>query len=154
MSSSPSKKAQLSPSVQCPETHITLKLRFVEIKNTNPNADFLLQVYHRDRRLDVETWGLTHHPGRFICLFIDFFAWNWGSIGWATNGEIYPIPIRFKEVGLATACLKLALQLRPCILCPLSRSRIAHESEIRYISRLWRYLRTFFYLCLSLRLGN
>ncbi|PGH21334.1 hypothetical protein AJ80_03385 [Polytolypa hystricis UAMH7299] len=39
----------------------------------------------------------------FICLYIAFFASTWGPGAWVVIGEIYPLPIRSRGVGLATA---------------------------------------------------
>ncbi|OBT70028.1 hypothetical protein VE03_00655 [Pseudogymnoascus sp. 23342-1-I1] len=39
----------------------------------------------------------------FICIYIFFFATTWGPGAWVLVGEIYPIPIRSRGVGLSTA---------------------------------------------------
>jgi sugar porter (SP) family MFS transporter len=39
----------------------------------------------------------------FICIFIFFFASTWGPGAWVVIGEIFPIPIRSRGVGLSTA---------------------------------------------------
>jgi sugar porter (SP) family MFS transporter len=39
----------------------------------------------------------------FICIFIFFFASTWGPVAWVVIGEIFPIPIRSRGVGLSTA---------------------------------------------------
>ncbi|KAK2749561.1 hypothetical protein FQN55_003261 [Onygenales sp. PD_40] len=39
----------------------------------------------------------------FICIYIFFFASTWGPGAWVVIGEIYPLPIRSRGVGLATA---------------------------------------------------
>ncbi|CAA7268957.1 unnamed protein product [Cyclocybe aegerita] len=39
----------------------------------------------------------------FICFFIFFFASTWGPGAWVVIGEIFPIPIRSRGVGLSTA---------------------------------------------------
>lgn len=39
----------------------------------------------------------------FICLFISSFAMTWGPSAWVVIGEIFPIPIRSRGVGLSTA---------------------------------------------------
>ncbi|KAF1987500.1 general substrate transporter [Aulographum hederae CBS 113979] len=39
----------------------------------------------------------------FICIFIFFFATTWGPGAWVVIGEIYPLPIRSRGVGLSTA---------------------------------------------------
>ncbi|EEP79151.1 hypothetical protein UREG_03997 [Uncinocarpus reesii 1704] len=39
----------------------------------------------------------------FICIYIFFFASTWGPGAWVVIGEIYPLPIRARGVGLATA---------------------------------------------------
>jgi sugar porter (SP) family MFS transporter len=39
----------------------------------------------------------------FICIYIFFFASTWGPGAWIVIGEIFPIPIRSRGVGLSTA---------------------------------------------------
>ncbi|KAJ5566748.1 hypothetical protein N7535_006054 [Penicillium sp. DV-2018c] len=39
----------------------------------------------------------------FICIYIFFFASTWGPGAWVVIGEIYPLPIRSRGVGLSTA---------------------------------------------------
>jgi len=39
----------------------------------------------------------------FICLFISSFAATWGPAAWVVIGEIFPIPIRSRGVGLSTS---------------------------------------------------
>jgi MFS family permease len=39
----------------------------------------------------------------FICIYIFFFASTWGPAAWVVIGEIFPIPIRSRGVGLSTA---------------------------------------------------
>jgi sugar porter (SP) family MFS transporter len=39
----------------------------------------------------------------FICFFIFFFASTWGPGAWVVIGEIFPIPVRSRGVGLSTA---------------------------------------------------
>jgi sugar porter (SP) family MFS transporter len=39
----------------------------------------------------------------FICLNISFFAATWGPAAWVVIGEIFPLPIRSRGVGLSTA---------------------------------------------------
>lgn len=39
----------------------------------------------------------------FICIYIFFFATTWGPGAWVVIGEIFPIPIRSRGVGLSTA---------------------------------------------------
>lgn len=39
----------------------------------------------------------------FICIYIFFFASTWGPGAWVVVGEIYPIPVRSRGVGLSTA---------------------------------------------------
>lgn len=53
----------------------------------------------------------------FICIFIFFFASTWGPGAWVVIGEIFPLPIRSRGVGLSTAsnwlwnCVRLVLLL-------------------------------------------
>ncbi|KAL2024533.1 hypothetical protein VTK56DRAFT_7576 [Thermocarpiscus australiensis] len=39
----------------------------------------------------------------FICVYIFFFAVTWGPVGWVIVGECFPLPIRSRGVGIATA---------------------------------------------------
>jgi len=39
----------------------------------------------------------------FICIYIFFFASTWGPAAWVVIGEIFPLPIRSRAVGLSTA---------------------------------------------------
>jgi MFS transporter, SP family, sugar:H+ symporter len=39
----------------------------------------------------------------FICIFIFFFASTWGPGAWVVIGEVFPLPIRSRGVGLSTA---------------------------------------------------
>ena len=39
----------------------------------------------------------------FIAIFIFFFASTWGPGAWIVIGEIFPLPIRSRGVGLSTA---------------------------------------------------
>ncbi|KAL1838234.1 hypothetical protein VTJ49DRAFT_2868 [Mycothermus thermophilus] len=39
----------------------------------------------------------------FICIYIFFFASTWGPVGWVIVGECFPLPIRSRGVGIATA---------------------------------------------------
>lgn len=39
----------------------------------------------------------------FICIFISIFAMTWGPAAWVVVGEIFPLPIRSRGVGLSTA---------------------------------------------------
>lgn len=39
----------------------------------------------------------------FICLNISAFAMSWGPSAWIVVGEIFPLPIRARGVGLSTS---------------------------------------------------
>ncbi|KAL3420408.1 MFS monosaccharide transporter [Phlyctema vagabunda] len=39
----------------------------------------------------------------FICIYISFFATTWGPCAWVVIGEIFPLPIRSRGIGLSTA---------------------------------------------------
>ncbi len=39
----------------------------------------------------------------FICLNISMFAMTWGPVAWVVIGEVFPLPIRSRGVGLSTA---------------------------------------------------
>ncbi|KAK9481134.1 general substrate transporter [Lipomyces japonicus] len=39
----------------------------------------------------------------FICIYIFFFASTWGPAAWVVVGEVFPLPIRSRGVGLSVA---------------------------------------------------
>ncbi len=39
----------------------------------------------------------------FVAIYIFFFASCWGGVAWVVVGEIFPLPIRSRGVGLSTA---------------------------------------------------
>jgi sugar porter (SP) family MFS transporter len=39
----------------------------------------------------------------FICINISFFAITWGPTAWVVVGEVFPLPIRSRGVGISTA---------------------------------------------------
>ncbi|KAF9457266.1 putative glucose transporter rco-3 [Collybia nuda] len=39
----------------------------------------------------------------FICIFIFFFASTWGPGAWVVIGEVFPLPMRSRGIGLSTA---------------------------------------------------
>lgn len=39
----------------------------------------------------------------FVAMYIFFFACSWGGVAWVVIGEIFPLPIRSRGVGLSTA---------------------------------------------------
>jgi SP family sugar:H+ symporter-like MFS transporter len=47
----------------------------------------------------------------FICIYIFFFASTWGPGAWVVIGEIFPIPIRSRGVGLSTSSCWVGLSL-------------------------------------------
>jgi MFS family permease len=47
--------------------------------------------------------GAVNAQVAFIAIFIFFFASTWGPGAWIVIGEIFPIPIRSRGVGLSTA---------------------------------------------------
>jgi sugar porter (SP) family MFS transporter len=55
----------------------------------------------------------------FICIYIFWFASTWGPGAWVVIGEIFPIPIRARGVGLSTAsnwlwnCVSRSIKLVP-----------------------------------------
>lgn len=58
----------------------------------------------------------------FICIYIFFFATTWGPGAWVVIGEVFPLPIRSRGVGLSTAsnwlwnCVSNMFDL--ALLCP------------------------------------
>jgi hypothetical protein len=39
----------------------------------------------------------------FICINISMFASTWGPCAWVVIGEVFPLPIRSRGVGLSTS---------------------------------------------------
>jgi SP family sugar:H+ symporter-like MFS transporter len=54
----------------------------------------------------------------FICIYIFFFATTWGPAAWVVIGEIFPLPIRSRAVGLSTS----SNWLWNCVSAPRYRS--------------------------------
>ena len=75
----------------------------------------------------------------FICLNISAFAMTWGPSAWIVIGEIFPLPIRSRGVGLSTAsnwfwnCVSLShrsTKFDEKMLIPQSRSsRSSHRTS-------------------------
>jgi len=70
----------------------------------------------------------------FICIYIFFFASTWGPGAWVVIGEIFPLPIRSRGVGLSTAsnwlwnCVsgcRVHARLPNNMLTPISRSLLS-----------------------------
>ncbi|KAI5199389.1 monosaccharide transporter [Aureobasidium subglaciale] len=53
--------------------------------------------------ISTENQAATQAQIAFICLAIAFFASTWGPGAWVLIGEIFPLPIRSRGVGLSTA---------------------------------------------------
>jgi hypothetical protein len=53
--------------------------------------------------LPITNQAATQAQIAFICLAISFFASTWGPGAWVLIGEIFPLPIRSRGVGLSTA---------------------------------------------------
>ncbi|KAI4724932.1 monosaccharide transporter [Aureobasidium sp. EXF-10728] len=53
--------------------------------------------------ISTENQAATKAQIAFICLAISFFASTWGPGAWVLIGEIFPLPIRSRGVGLSTA---------------------------------------------------
>lgn len=57
----------------------------------------------------------------FICFNISFFAATWGPCAWVVIGEIFPLPIRSRGVGISTSsnwfwnCVRWTPCLPPCV---------------------------------------
>lgn len=56
----------------------------------------------------------------FIAIFIFFFASTWGPGAWIVIGEIFPLPIRSRGVGLSTVSNTRALHV---VITVLTRHR-------------------------------
>jgi MFS family permease len=54
----------------------------------------------------------------FIAIFIFFFASTWGPGAWIVIGEIFPLPIRSRGVGLSTASNWLWNTIIAVVSCP------------------------------------
>ena len=50
-----------------------------------------------------EVIAAQHAMVAFICIYIFFFASTWGPAAWVCIGELFPITMRSKGVGLSTA---------------------------------------------------
>jgi sugar porter (SP) family MFS transporter len=59
----------------------------------------------------------------FICIYIFFFASTWGPGAWVVIGEIFPLPIRSRGVGLSTASNWLWNCVSPAVPCVFSSVR-------------------------------
>ena len=58
----------------------------------------------------------------FFCIYIFFFATTWGPGAWVVIGEIFPLQIRSRGVGLSTA----SNWLWNCVSLPLHPSVVVH----------------------------
>jgi len=65
-----------------------------EIPNSDPTGDPLTRANNT---------GAVNAQIAFIAIFIFFFASTWGPGAWIVIGEIFPLPIRSRGVGLSTA---------------------------------------------------
>jgi hypothetical protein len=54
----------------------------------------------------------------FICIYIFFFATTWGPAAWVVIGEIFPLPIRSRAVGLSTSSNWLWNCVSACLSAP------------------------------------
>ncbi|PQE20590.1 monosaccharide transporter protein [Rutstroemia sp. NJR-2017a BBW] len=54
-------------------------------------------------RLEAHNTSAVSAMIAFICIYIAFFATTWGPGAWVLIGEIFPLPIRSRGVGLSTA---------------------------------------------------
>ena len=64
----------------------------------------------------------------FIAIFIFFFASTWGPGAWIVIGEIFPLPIRARGVGLSTASNWLWNTVSPCFLRALNCANFSTRS--------------------------
>lgn len=61
----------------------------------------------------------------FICINISIFATTWGPCAWVLVGEIFPLPIRSRGVGLSTA----SNWFWNCVCLHFLISLLAHKNE-------------------------
>ncbi|TGJ88205.1 hypothetical protein E0Z10_g505 [Xylaria hypoxylon] len=54
-------------------------------------------------RTELNNYSATSAMISFICINISFFASTWGPTAWVVVGEIFPLPIRSRGVGISTA---------------------------------------------------
>ncbi|KAI3341776.1 general substrate transporter [Ustulina deusta] len=54
-------------------------------------------------RTVLHNYSATSAMISFICINIAFFASTWGPTAWVVVGEIFPLPIRSRGVGISTA---------------------------------------------------
>ncbi|KAI1136990.1 general substrate transporter [Hypoxylon sp. FL0543] len=54
-------------------------------------------------RLEVHNNAAVQAMIAFICINIAFFATTWGPTAWVVVGEVFPLPIRSRGVGISTA---------------------------------------------------
>jgi sugar porter (SP) family MFS transporter len=54
-------------------------------------------------RTELNNYAATSAMIAFICINISFFASTWGPTAWVVVGEIFPLPIRSRGVGISTA---------------------------------------------------
>jgi hypothetical protein len=70
-----------------------------------------------------------------ICIYIFFFASTWGPGAWVVIGEIFPIPIRSRGVGLSTA----SNWLWNCILTVITPYLVGTDQAVR-LSSLYTFM--------------
>ncbi|KAI0967603.1 general substrate transporter [Xylaria arbuscula] len=54
-------------------------------------------------RTELNNYSAVSAMISFICINIAFFASTWGPTAWVVVGEIFPLPIRSRGVGISTA---------------------------------------------------
>ncbi|KAI2621109.1 general substrate transporter [Hypoxylon sp. NC1633] len=54
-------------------------------------------------RVEVHNTAAVQAMIAFICINIAFFATTWGPTAWVVVGEVFPLPIRSRGVGISTA---------------------------------------------------
>jgi sugar porter (SP) family MFS transporter len=78
----------------------------------------------------------------FLCIYIFFFASTWGPGAWVVIGEIFPLPIRARGVGLSTAsnwlwnCVRRPFLLRQSLTWRRS-SHSSHRTWSIPIKEIW-----------------
>ncbi|KAF2971145.1 hypothetical protein GQX73_g2419 [Xylaria multiplex] len=66
-------------------------------------CQFIIAIVGVTAGRDKSNYSATAAMISFICINIAFFASTWGPTAWVVVGEIFPLPIRSRGVGISTA---------------------------------------------------
>jgi len=84
----------------------------------------------------------------FICINITFFATTWGPCAWIVIGEVFPLPIRSRGVGLSTA----SNWFWNCVRIPFLSTKTLANSSQQIIAIITPYLVDVQYANLSFKI--